>query len=66
MADICFLVLVNLLALAVRQLVSFVIATVFVWDFLLEVFDRRVRLSPCTISDYLGIIQGQRYPVTDD
>ena len=66
MADICFLVLLDLLALEVRPLESCVIATVFNWDFMLEVFDRRVRFSSCAVSAYSGMIQGQIYPLIDD
>ena len=28
---------------------------------MLGVFDRRVQFSPCTISAYLGMVQGQLY-----
>ena len=38
MADLYFLVLLNMLALKVRPLECFVIATVFNWDFMLRVF----------------------------
>ena len=64
-ADICFLVLLHLLALAVRPLESFVIATTFIWDFMLGAFGRRVRFSPCTVSACLGRIHGQLYLLTD-
>ena len=40
MTDICFLVLLDLFALEVRLLESYVIATVFNWDFKLGDFDR--------------------------
>ena len=65
MADICFLVIVllDILALEVRPLESCVIATVFNFDFMLGVFDRRVRFSSCTVSAYSGMIQGQLYPL---
>ena len=66
MADICFLVHLDLLVLEVRLLESCVIATVFTWDFMLGVFDRRVRFSPYIVSYYLGMIQGQLYPRIDD
>ena len=65
MAGICFLVLLNLLALEVRSLETFVIATVFIWDVMLGVFDRRVRFSACTVSAYLGMIQGKLSPPID-
>ena len=64
-AGICFLVLLDVLALEVRPLESCVIATVFNWDFVLGIFYRRVGFSPCTISAYLGMIQGQLYPLSD-
>ena len=63
-ADICFLVLINLLALEVRPVESFVMATVLIWDFMLGVFYQRVLFSPCTVSyAYLCMIQGQLYPL---
>ena len=65
MADICFLVLLNILALEVRLLESFVIVTVLMWDFMLGVFYRRVRFSPYTVSAHLGMIQGQLHPLVD-
>ena len=57
----CFLVLLNLLALEVRPFEFFVIAAVFIWEFMLGVFDRWVRFYPCAVSAYLGMIQGQLY-----
>ena len=39
MAGICFLVLLDLLALEVQQLESCVIAKAFNWDFMFGVFD---------------------------
>ena len=65
MADICFLVLLNFLALEVRPLECLVIATVIIWDFMLEVFDRWVWFYSFTVSVYLGMIQGQLYPLVD-
>ena len=59
------LVLLNLPALEVRTLESFVVATVFIWDFMLEVSHRRVRFPPCTISAYLGRIQRKMNPLTE-
>ena len=52
-ADISFLVLLNLLVLEMRPLESFVIATVPTED-----FDRRVRVSLCNVSAYMSMIQG--------
>ena len=52
-ADISFLVLLNLLVLEVQPLESFVIATVPIED-----FDRRVRVSLCTVSACMSMIQG--------
>ena len=65
-ADICFLVLLDPLALEVRSLESCVIATVFNWDLMLGVFYRGVRFSPCIVYSYSGMIQGQLYPLFDD
>ena len=62
-AYMCFLVTLDLLALEMRPLESCVIATVFNWDFMLGIIDRRVRFSPCTLSAYSGMIQGQLYPL---
>ena len=59
MANICFLVLLDLLALEVRPLESCVIETVLSWDFMLGVFDRRARFSPSTVSAYSGMIRGK-------
>ena len=56
--------LLDLLALEARLLESFVIAAVLsFWT--LGVFDRRVRLSPDTVSAFLGTILGQLYPLLD-
>ena len=63
MADICLFILLDLLALEVRPLESCAMATVFNSDFMLGVFDRRVRFSSCTVSAYSGMIQGQLYPL---
>ena len=52
--DICFLVLLDRLAMEVRSLGSCVIATVFNRGFMLGVFDRQVGFSPCTVSAYLS------------
>ena len=52
-ADISFLVLLNLLVLEMRPLESFVIATVPIED-----IDRRVRVSLCNVSVYMSMIQG--------
>ena len=41
------------------------IATVFIWDFMSGVFDRRVRFSSCVVYAYLGTIQGELYPLID-
>ena len=63
--DVCFLVLLNLLGLKEWPLEPCVIATVLNWDFMLWVFDRRVRFSPCIVSAYSGMIQGKLYPLID-
>ena len=66
MVDVLFLVVLDPLALEVRPLESCVTATVFNWDFILGGFDRWARFSPCcTVSAYLGMIQGQLYPLLD-
>ena len=62
MADICFLVLLDLLPLEVRSLESGVIVMIFNRDFMLGVFDRRIWVSPCTVSPYSGMIQGSYIP----
>ena len=65
LTDICFLVLLDLLVLEVRPLEFCVKATVFNQDFMLGVFNRLVRFSPCTVSVYSGMIQEQLYPLFD-
>ena len=59
--DICFLVLLDLLALEVRPLGSLAIATIFNWDFMFGVIGRRVRFSPRSVSAFSGMIQGKLY-----
>ena len=66
MADIGFLVLLDILALEVRPLEPYMIAPVFNWDFMLGIFYRRVRFSPCTVSSHSGMIQEEQlYPLFD-
>ena len=58
MGDICFLALLDLLALEVRLLEFCVIPTVFNWHFMLGVFELGVRFSPCIVSACSSMIQG--------
>ena len=62
MTDICFFVLLDFLALEVGPSESCVIAMIFNWDFMLEVFGRRLGFFPYAVSAYSGMIQGQLYP----
>ena len=61
MVDICFFVLLGLLALEMRPLESCVIATIFNWEFMFRVFNRWVRFSLCAVFAYSSMIQGQLY-----